>query len=405
MPTAPDRLFSAVVRVNGSEQNDLYKCIQSITVNEDLDEGSSFEILLSLCKKDDGAWPHLDDENLRPWNRITIIAAFKDRADTIIDGYISHVTPTANGQTATMTVKISGVDGSYAMNILERCKVWTGKTYEEVAKEIIEAPRYGFIAVLPEEGGTAAAGPPPSIVQRATDHRFLRELARRKGYEFYMLGGKGYFRSPDLSGTPQKVIAVNFGDETNCTDFHVEVDGTRPTEAIMRRIDPLTGQPQIASATASGLPSLGTTPLSDLRGQAQLEQTRVVVRRQGAATEAQMNDFVQGLLRRHGWWVKATGKLNGLVYGRALRSKKLVTIKGLGRSYNGNYYVRKVMHRLGPRTYTMGFEAVRNALTQLGTESFEGESPQSSSVPAAAASGADTDVIEVRTDGGRVLPA
>ena len=91
MPAAADRLFSAIVRVNGSEDEDLYKCVQQVIVNEDLDRGASFQIRIGLCRNEDGSWPHLDDPNLRPWNRVTIVAGFPGRPDTIL----VHVAPSS----------------------------------------------------------------------------------------------------------------------------------------------------------------------------------------------------------------------------------------------------------------------------------------------------------------------
>lgn len=411
MATSADRAFLAVARVNGSEDEELYQCIDSIVVNEDLERGSSFEIRLALCRNEDGSWPHLDDENLRPWNRVTLIAAFPDHADVIMDGYISHVQPSADPSTGTLSVKIIGVDASYAMNLEEKRVVWTedflGKelTYENIARKIIDdyKPLRPVPRDLGETGG--GGGEALSVTQRGSDHRFLRELARRKGYEFYVLGGDVHFHPPDLSGQPQKLIAFNFGEETNCEDLQVSLDGTRPTVVQMSHIDPVKGTPDSVEVTSSELDALGTTDLFELRGSAQLRQTRIVVRRQLAMSKESMTDYARGLLRRHGWWIKASGTLNGLRYGRVLRSRKLVTIKGLGTSYNGNYYVRKVTHELGPRTYSMKFEAYRNRLGQLGTEDFSGERPDAAPIPVAMGAGADGDVVRVREDGPQVAPA
>jgi hypothetical protein len=63
-----------------------------------------------------------------------------------------------------------------------------------------------------------------------------------------------------------------------------------------------------------------------------------------------------------------------------------------------------VQHRLTARTYEMQFELARNALGQLGTEDFAGESPDALAPPAAGP-GLDSDVIEVTAGGPRVLPA
>ena len=402
LPTSADRTFSAAVRINGETSDSLYKCTQQITVQEDLDVGSSFSINLVACRNDDGSWPYLEDENLQVWNRVTIYASFPEQTEVVIDGYIADVAVSTNPDAGNVTVDIQGVDASYHMNLEEKTKIWIDKSFEDIAKEILES--YDFDTVIAEPSEDAAATPPHAVAQRGTDHAFLRELARRKGYEFFVHGGTGFFRPAKLDGAPQKLVAVNFGDETNCTQFRVAADGTAPTAAAIMFLDPMTGKVMESRRDSSGLPPLGTDTLDTLRGAVGVPQTLQIGRRLGCMDQARADDYATGLLRRNGWWVTANGTLNGLRYGRVLRSRKTVTIKGVGAKYNGVYYVRKVQHELTMRTYSMTFEAVRNAVGRLGTEDFEGEQPDSDSPPAAGP-GADTDTLRVAESGSRVLPA
>lgn len=401
IPTASDRSFSCAVRVNGEASDSLLKCIQSVTVEEDLDVGSSCSIELQACRNEDGSWPYLEDANLQVWNRVTVYAAFPKQTEVVFDGYISNMSCRTSAEAANMVVEISGVDASYHMNQDEKTRIWRGKTYEDIAAEIFG--EYEFKPVV-AEAPAAATEPPLQVAQRSTDHRFLRELARRRGYEFYVLGANAYFRPADLTGAPQKLIAAHFGDQTNCNDLRFDSDGTAPTEAQVSYFDAMEGTAVHAVETESSLPALGTQPLSGLRGEVGMPQARRIARGLGFHSNAQAADYAAGMLRRNGWWVTATGSLDGLRYGQVLRSRKLVTVKGAGPNFNGNYYVRKVRHQLGSRTYQMHFELARNALGTLGTEDYEGESPDAMG-PAAAGAGIDTDPIEVAASGARVLPA
>lgn len=400
IPSPSDRSFSCAVRVNGKGADSLLKCIQSVVVDEDLDVGSSCAITLEACRNEDGSWPYLEDENLQVWNRITVLAAFPRQTEVVFDGYISHVATRTSEQAANMTVEIRGVDASYHMNQEERTRIWRGKTFEAIASDILDEYRFKkFIADPPASGDT-----PVQVAQRSTDHRFLRELARRRGYEFYVLGGNAYFRPADLGTQPQKLIAIHFGDQTNCDDLQFESDGTAPTLASVSYFDALEGQARTDPQTGSSLPPLGTKLLSSLRGEVGMPQGRRIARGLGFSSPAQAAEYAAGMLRRNGWWITARGSINGLRYGHVLRSRKLVTVKGAGPNYNGNYYVRKVQHNLTARTYGMQFELARNALGMLGSEPFEGEHPDGMA-PAAAGAGADADVIAVAESGPRVLPA
>jgi uncharacterized protein len=400
LPSASDRSFSVAVRINGKANESLYKCVQRISVDEDLEVGSSFNISLVACRNDDGSWPYLEDPNLKVWNRVTVYASFPKQTEVVIDGYIAEIAVSTQPEQSNVGVEIRGVDAAYHMNLEQKTRIWIGKSYETIAKEILESYKFKAQIAAAPAGDT----PPHSVAQRATDHAFLRELARRKGYEFFVQGGTGLFRPPPLDGTPQKLIAVNFGEETNCTQFRVEADGTAPTVATAMFIDPMTGAVEDSRKERSDLRPLGTDTLDAMRGAVGVPQTVHVCKRLGCVNKAAADDYTLGLLRRSGWWVTASGRLNGLRYGRVLRSRKLVTIKGGGPTYNGMYYVRRVKHELTMRTYEMDFEAVRNAVGKLGSEDFEGEKPDSLAPPALGP-GADTDTVRVVESGPRVLPA
>ncbi|GAB3764882.1 hypothetical protein GCM10028796_20900 [Ramlibacter monticola] len=400
LPTASDRSFSCIVRVNGEASTSLLQCIQSVTVEEDLDVGSSCGIQLQACRREDGSWPYLEDENLQVWNRVTVYAAFPKQTEVVFDGYISHVDAQTQPEAGSMTVDIRGVDASYHMNQEEKARIWRGKTYETIVGEIFA--EYQFTPFIGE--APAGVDPPLQVAQRATDHRFVRDLARRRGYEFYVLGANAYFRPPQLDGQPQKLIAVNFGEQSNCSQIRFSADGTAPTRAQVSYFDAMEGVAAGETVEESDLPALGTTRLSSLRGAVGMPQATSIARGLGIHGPAQAAGYAAGVLRRNGWWVAARGTLNGLRYGAVLRSRKTVTVKGAGAQYNGNYYVRKVQHRLTQRTYEMQFELMRNAVGRLGTEPFEGESPEST-VPAAVGAGMDADAIEVSDRGPRVLPA
>lgn len=399
LPSPADRLFSCAVRVAGAQADSLLQCVQSITVNEDLEQGSSAQVEMQACRNDDGSWPYLDDPNLKPWKRITLIMLFPQQTETIFDGYISHIGCRTHEDSNDMTLSISAVDASYVMNIEDKALIWRAKSYEKIAEEIFKS--YGF---KPQIAPEPAGDPPAQTAQRATDHAFLRELARRRGYEFYVLGGNAYFRAPVLDGAPQKLLAVNFGEQTNCSQMQFESDGTAPTAAALSYFDALEGQQGAATPAASNLPDLGSERLDSLRGGIPLPPTLRMARGLGFNSPAQANEYANGMLRRHAFWVRASGRLNGLKYGAVLRSRKTVTVKGAGPVYNGVYYVRKAQHQIGPRSYEAQFELVRNAQGELGSETFDGEMPDALGPPAMGA-GVDPDPIEVVESGEQVLPA
>lgn len=407
MPSSADRLFSAKIKINGQEKPDLYNCAETIRVTEDIEHGSSFNLEVSLCRNDDGSWPHLDDSEMTAWNRVTVSVTVGTQTDTIMDGYISDIHIQTLEQTAQVKATFTGVDASYVMNLQPHCHVWNdGKTYEEIAQTIITGAPYNLTAVLPDSP-VSTSSPPPSVTQRGTDLQFLRELARRRGYEFYVLGGTAYFRAPVLNGTPQKQIASNYGDKTNCDNVQIFVNGAAPTEVVAARMDRETGETVTARATSADTSqtAMGTTDVSDQRGYG-VPPTRTVIRRPPAGNQTDLTTYLQGVMSSRTFWIKISGTLNAMRYGAILRSRKLVSYVGMAKTFDGNYYVRKVVHTMTPQTYRMEFEAVRNRLGEAAPTDTSGlEDPSATALPVATGGGADTDTVTVRDSGAQVAPA
>ena len=125
------------------------------------------------------------------------------------------------------TLEVSGLDATALMNLEEKVVAWPNMPDSAVASSIFAqhqlVPRVDVTSpVLVEPEGTT--------IQRGTDIRFLRRLARRNGFDCYVqpdaLTGvdTGHFRARSLFGTPDAVLPSNFGDDTNVSDFQISYD-------------------------------------------------------------------------------------------------------------------------------------------------------------------------------------
>ena len=73
-----------------------------------------------------------------------------------------------------------------------------------------------------------------------------------------------------------------------------------------------------------------------------------------------MRAFAEGAKTAGG--VRATGTLDVIRYGRPLKSRALVGVRGAGVAYDGLYYVKSVTHTLKRGEYKQSFELARNGL-------------------------------------------
>ena len=60
--------------------------------------------------------------------------------------------------------------------------------------------------------------------------------------------------------------------------------------------------------------------------------------------------------------ISGTGSLDVLRYGRVLKARQLVGVRGAGRVYDGLYYVKSVTHSIKAGQYKQSFTLSRNAL-------------------------------------------
>ena len=83
---------------------------------------------------------------------------------------------------------------------------------------------------------------------------------------------------------------------------------------------------------------------------------------------SEMTAICQGLFHSSEWFLTAEGEIQANQYGHVLKPRKKVTIKGIGETYSGVYYVFHVTHSFTAGGYTQLFRVKRNAIMPTGTE-------------------------------------
>jgi hypothetical protein len=199
----------------------------------------------------------------------------------------------------------------------------------------------------------------------------LKRLALRNGYECYVEGKTGFFRAPRLAGTPQPALAVHFGAEGNVNRFSVGVNALAPTGVTMFQVGRGNKQVIEETATSSRQRALGAMRPSDFLRPG-IPAGRMYVGMNAATGMPEMAALCHELLQQSEWFVAAEGEIDGKRYGHLLKPHGTVTIKGVGATYSGVYYVSHVTHVFTPKGYTQFFRARRNALMPTGGENFDG---------------------------------
>jgi phage protein D len=366
-----------VIRVDGQEQEPLYEDLIAVEVSERVREPSSFALQVGIFKKDNGGWTRLDETSaasggFTPWQPISIAVSFDDNPDVLIDGLVAGVSPRFPSVEGESYLLVWGYDKSYAMNLEEKVVAWPDKKYSDIATELFQAygldPTVTDTQVLQEKDKDL-------LIQRGTDWQFLKQLAKRVGFDVSVRANKGFFRPPDLSQAPQKDLAVHFGPlVTNVVWFEPRVVGDMPSKITMARVNAVEKKIEKVEVTQSPLRALGARATDDLRQGANVPVSPVVIApADPLVSEQAMEALATGIRRSQDWVVTGEGEIDGNVYGRALRADGVVLIKGAGNTFSGRYYVTEVTHRITPESYTQHFKVIRNGVDVQGDESFEGE--------------------------------
>lgn len=356
------------IEIEGEEAGDLYPDLISLEVELDDELAGMFRLRLAIPQEADGTWRYLDDERLAAWKEVAISAGFASGSEELMLGYMTHVRPSFDPDPSQCTLEIWGLDGSILLDREEKLKDWPNKSDSDIASEIFN--RYGL---TPEVENTEVVHDEAisTVIQRETDMQFLKRLALRNGFDCYVAGTTGYFRPPAVDAEPQPLLALHFGEETNVNRFSLEVNALLPVNVTMFQVDRLNKEILEVTADTSRQTPLGDRVANDLLGIGK-NPGQVYMSMNVATGNPEMIALSQGVFHQAEWFVSGEGEIAAAQYGHVLRPRGTVTIKGIGETHSGLYYVSHVTHVLTPDGYTQSFRVKRNGLKPTRSTNFVG---------------------------------
>ncbi len=167
---------------------------------------------------------------------------------------------------------------------------------------------------------------------------------------------KAYWGPEIRIGEPQPALTTNMDGASNVESMSFNFDRERKKMPIVFFQETASKAPipiLIPDITPLN-PPLGLIPplppkIEQLSDTAQLSAPEALMK--GFAFAAQNSDSVFG-----------NGRLDVMRYGRLLRSRKLVGVRGAGLPFDGLYYVKGVTHEIERGSYKQSFQLARNGL-------------------------------------------
>ncbi|HYI96153.1 MAG TPA: hypothetical protein VEX68_21595 [Bryobacteraceae bacterium] len=298
--------------------------------------------------------------------RVILVATVSGMPHVLCDGVVTRHEVSPSNEPGHSTLTITGEDLSVLMDIVQApfmrypAMPITARLYVILAKYLV----FGVVPlVIPPifEDVPIPIDKIPS--QTGSDLAYIKKLAKDVGYVFYVEAGPApatsiaYFGPNIRIPIPQSALNVNMDAQTNVESLSFSLDGLAKKIIIMNILDPITKKVvvPIPLPNVSLLnPPLGArlTPPSkvewadDAAHKNPIEAAALALAKIGDSSDA----------------VSGSGTLNVLRYGKILKARQLVGVRGAGLAYDGMYYVKTVTHSLKRGEYKQNFTLSRDGL-------------------------------------------
>jgi hypothetical protein len=323
---------------------EVLQALSRVEVTQDVDSAEGFSLTFTLGKDKSLEYSLINSGALQPFGRVVIGVVLGVLPEVLMDGVITHYQLQPSNEPGRTTLTVIGRDVSVMLDLEEKNESYPNQPDFVIMTRILAA--YGQYGLVPVATPTTDV---PIMLERVprqqeTDLRFLQRLARRNGFVFYIepltFGvNQAYFGPENRLGLPQPALSVDFGPSTNVERLDFSNDALAPVGTQGAFVEPLTRiaipipklpslrMPPLASSPA---PARRTVQLRQSANQSPIQAALAAVSTVTTAPEA----------------VRGEGEVDTIRYGSVLRARRLVGVRGAGRSYDGFYYVRRVTHTI-----------------------------------------------------------
>jgi hypothetical protein len=299
-----------------------------------------------------------------PVFRVIVAVTVNGVQEVLVDGMVNHLELTNEGTTSTLNVK-----GTDLLSVMDQIP-FDGLPFPAMSPAMRVAlvlAKYAALGCVPVVIPSLMEDVPIPVQripqQQGTDYAYVNALATKAGHVFYQDPGplpgmsKLYWGPSIRIGLPQPALTFGLGRAyDNVKTLTFTVDRERKEIPIVYIQEPNSKAPiplAIPDLTPLSPPLALVPPLppkiTKLKETANLSPLAAVMA--GVAYAAQHSDAAL-----------ASGTLDVRRYGRVLRSRQLVGVRGTGILHDGLWYVTSVTHQIKRGEFTQAFKLARNGV-------------------------------------------
>ena len=300
-----------------------------------------------------------------PLMRVIIAVTVNGTPEVLMDGVMTQHEVGPGDDPDHFSLKIKGKDLTAVMDYID----FSGIPYPalpDFARVALILAKYAVFGVVPLVIPSVLTDVPIPVdripIHQGKDLPYIKGLAEDVGYTFYLEPGPmpgmsvAYWGPEVRVGVPQPALNFNMDAITNVETLSFTFNNESATMPVVFIHNPLTKIPiPIPIPNVSLLnPPLGLIPpipkkFEPLSGTAKLSPISAALF--GLTKASSSADAVTG-----------SGSLDVSRYGRVLKARRLVGVRGAGTAFDGLYYVKSVTHSIKRGEYKQSFTLVRNGL-------------------------------------------
>ena len=303
-----------------------------------------------------------------PLLRVMIILTINGTPNVMMDGVMTNFEVSPGSKPNESTLTVTGEDLTKVMSLID----FSGIPYPAMPAEarvaliIAKYAMFGMIPLVIPSFSTDLPIPTERVPKHeGTDLEYIEKLAKDVGHVFYIdpgptPGTNVAYWGPEIKvGVPQPALNLDMDVYTNVEKLSFTFDGSKGVLPIVFIQNSLTKIPiPIPIPKINPLqPPLGVIPcpitnIKVLKETAKLSPMAAIGL--GIAEASRSADAVSG-----------KGTLDAVRYGRLLKSRQLVGVRGAGLAFDGLYFVKSVTTNIKQGALKQDFELTRNGLVSI----------------------------------------
>ena len=349
------------ISIDGSRNSDLEDAVLGLVV-EDVLEGHSMFRLNIFDKLDQRTlnFKWLDGSLLDParGREVSISINYAERSSAatmpLFAGYITALIPSfpSSGEPS---LTVEGYDHSYKLQKTGSQKTFAKTNdYSDIVKKIAGLSGIGIGKV--DQTGVK---PKDSVIIDAeqSDYIYLRKLAERFGYYFFVREKKLYFVDP--ASSKQSPITLKWGKEL--ISFSPRMSAVQVVSGVtvtayspQRDGEPIKGE---ANVSDIGFLETGAKSAADLVKSSVLGPAKISLHSYSVESDQEAKAVAKAIMiRANNSFIEGSCECMG---NPEIRAGSDVKIEGVGTRFEGIYRVKSARHSLGTEGYTMSLDLAR----------------------------------------------